>query len=84
MQNENTYKNILIVDLDGSLLNSDLLIESFFSVARRDLRIVPFVLLKSFFNRAELDSYLASKAELDVTELPYNQDVINFINRHKE
>jgi len=61
----------LVVDLDGTLLKTDLLLESLFSLLRQaplSLFALPFWLLKG---RAHLKRKIASRVELDVASLPY-------------
>ena len=61
----------LVVDLDDTLLKTDLLLESFFSLLRRApgaALAVPFWLLKG---RAHLKREIASRVRLDVALLPY-------------
>jgi 4-hydroxybenzoate polyprenyltransferase len=61
----------LVVDLDGTLVKTDLLLESLFSLLRQaplSFFAVPFWLLKG---RAHLKREIARRAKLDVTLLPY-------------
>jgi 4-hydroxybenzoate polyprenyltransferase/phosphoserine phosphatase len=66
----------LYVDLDGSLISSDLLIES----ALKLLKAHPFNLIRMVAwlrrGKAHLKTRIADEAVLDVTTLPYNADVI--------
>jgi beta-phosphoglucomutase-like phosphatase (HAD superfamily) len=69
----------LAVDLDGTLLRSDMLLESFWSAFSRDWT-TPFRALYSLFGgRASLKRDLARRSSVDVTSLPYDSDVIDFI-----
>ena len=69
----------LVVDLDGTLLRSDMLLESFWSAFGRDWR-TPFVALAALSRgRAALKKTLADRANVDVTTLPYNSDVLDFV-----
>lgn len=74
-----TKPDILVVDLDGTLVKTDLLHESFWSAFGRDW-ISPLratgALLKG---RAALKRHLAQKATLDVTTLPYDDAVIAYV-----
>jgi len=61
----------LVVDLDGTLVKTDLLLESLFSLLRQAplcLFSLPFWLLKG---RAHLKREIASRVQLDVASLPY-------------
>ena len=66
----------LVVDLDGTLVKTDLLLESLLSLLRRSpltLYLLPFWLLKG---RAHLKREIARRARLDVTLLPYRTDLL--------
>lgn len=69
----------LCVDLDGTLLNGNLLWECFLSLLKTQpatILLIPFWLLAG---RARLKRELASRARLDVTALPYRADVVRFL-----
>lgn len=70
----------LVVDLDGTLIATDLLIESFFSYIGKAPANLPFVLLSLFRGRACLKDVLAARAQVDVTTLPYHQSVLSLID----
>jgi len=69
----------LVIDLDGTLLRSDLLVESWLAYIRAYPRkfFLPFVWLVN--GKAHLKENLARHAALDVTSLPYNSQVLDFI-----
>jgi 4-hydroxybenzoate polyprenyltransferase/phosphoserine phosphatase len=73
----------LVVDLDGTLLRSDLLFETAVAYVRhRPLQITkPFMWLSQ--GKARLKEGLAEATDIDVKSLPYNPLVIEFINREK-
>jgi 4-hydroxybenzoate polyprenyltransferase/phosphoserine phosphatase len=69
----------LCVDLDGTLVNTDMLIESALHAAHRrplDLLALPFWLMKG---RSMLKAKLAEGAELDVSTLPYNEELLTHL-----
>src|SRR5258705_2061169 len=71
----------LAVDLDGTLVRSDMLMESLASALKRAPWLVlalPFWLLGG---RARLKSELARRADLDVTLLPYDENVLAQLRR---
>ena len=75
--------NPLIVDLDGTILRSDMLVESAFGFVRHHpLRaLAPFYwLLKG---KANLKAKLAAAVSLDVTTLPYDMQIIAFLEQEK-
>ena len=77
-------KTQLVVDLDGTLLRSDLLIES--ALAYLKLFPVKFFLLFKWLlsGKANLKKNLANTVNLDVTCLPYNKEVIAFIKDERK
>ena len=76
---EKTNKEILVVDLDGTLLKSDILHESFWSAISinflNSLKSL-FILLKG---KEKLKEYLYLVSNIDVKLLPYNKEVIKYI-----
>ncbi|MEZ5775997.1 MAG: UbiA family prenyltransferase [Hyphomicrobiaceae bacterium] len=73
----------LAVDLDGSLLRSDLLAESVLALLARNvlyLFLLPVWLLKG---RARLKREVARRIRLDAARLPYNQAVLAFIRQER-
>lgn len=74
---------VLCVDLDGTLIRSDMLLETFLSLAKQNpLRalIAPFWLLRG---KANLKHQIAKSVKFDPALLPYNQEVIEFIAEEK-
>ena len=53
-------ESILVVDLDGTLISSDILIESFWSALAKDWRILFTSILALCYGRLALKNYLAS------------------------
>lgn len=73
----------LVVDLDGTLLRSDALIESGFAFIRHHpfRALAPLAWLVR--GKAQLKSRLADEVSLDTTALPYDPDVIDFLQQEK-
>ncbi len=73
----------LVVDLDGSLLHTDTLIESLFDVARRQ----PLQLLRLpawlWGGRANLKHALARRSSVDVALLPLDDDLLAYLRAQK-
>jgi 4-hydroxybenzoate polyprenyltransferase/phosphoglycolate phosphatase-like HAD superfamily hydrolase len=76
--------HVLVVDLDGSLLRSDMLYESFWSAVSRDWRVAFGSALRLPSGRAKLRRYLADASDVDVTLLPYNTEVIDYLARWRQ
>jgi len=77
-------KKVLVVDLDGSLIKSDSLIESFLLLLKKNpllCFLLPFYLLKG---KAALKAWIAQQAPLDARYLPYNDDVLAYIQQQKQ
>lgn len=73
----------LCVDLDGTLLNSDLLLESAFSqLKRRPLALVHWPRWLAA-GKARLKAELAALAALDVETLPYNLGFVQFLREQR-
>jgi 4-hydroxybenzoate polyprenyltransferase/phosphoserine phosphatase len=73
----------LCVDLDGTLIKTDALVEAFLGLLkRRPLAALaaPFLLLKG---KAYLKRWIAERSLLDPAALPYNQDVLAWMNTQK-
>jgi 4-hydroxybenzoate polyprenyltransferase len=78
-----TASRVLCVDLDGTLVATDLLWESVFSVLRHRpwlLLIAPLWLLKG---RAHLKRQLAEAAHIDFATLPYRAAVLEYIETER-
>lgn len=73
----------LVVDLDGTLLRTDVLLESLFAAARvypQALLVVPLWLLQG---RAHLKRKLAEHAHLDAATLPLDADLLDYLREQK-
>ncbi len=74
---------VLFVDLDGTLVATDLLHESFLAAFRRS----PWVALQSvgwlLRGRACLKEELASRGVVDVASLPYREPVLEFLREER-
>lgn len=73
----------LCVDLDGTLIYSDLLFESLLSLLRSQplmLARVPFWAMRG---RSHLKHQLALRADIDVSILPYNREVLDWLRNEQ-
>ena len=74
----------LVVDLDGTLLRSDILLESGLALLRdRPLRF-PAVGRWLVAGKARLKDRLAQEVDIDVATLPYNPVVIDLLTRERQ
>ncbi len=73
----------LVVDLDGTLIKTDILIETLMKY----LMINPFNIFKFFIllfkGKSAIKCEIARVVNIDVSLLPYNQDVIEYIKSEK-
>ena len=75
---------LLIVDLDGTLIHSDMLWESFLSATSKNLT-VPFRTVSTMISgKAALKEYLTSVSSINVATLPYDEIVLDFIKQHRK
>ena len=79
MYGDEAREIVLAVDLDGTLIRSDMLLESFWAGFARDWR-VPFHALAGLVKgRAALKARMAACGTPDPATLPYNGDVLETI-----
>ena len=74
----------LCVDLDGTLVKSDTLIESLLVLTRKSpalLFALPGQLLRG---KAALKAFVTSHVPLDVAHLPYNRKLLQFLHEERE
>lgn len=77
-------RETLVVDLDGTLLRSDMLFESFWSAFGRDWRS-PFLSVAALTGgRAALKRHLAMASAVEAATLPYDPKVIAFVQAWRE
>jgi 4-hydroxybenzoate polyprenyltransferase/phosphoserine phosphatase len=73
----------LCVDLDGTLVKSDTLVDSLLVLARtRPLLLLPLLgtLLRG---KAAFKAFVTSHVELDVAHLPYNRKLLHFLQQER-
>jgi 4-hydroxybenzoate polyprenyltransferase/phosphoserine phosphatase len=73
----------LVVDLDGTLVRTDFLYESYFAALPNGVKHNGLVVAALFRGKAHLKAYLARVAVLDYTLLPYNAAVVELIRKAK-
>ena len=82
---ESLPKRYLFVDLDGTLINTDLIFETFFSLFKKNI-LAPIFCFSKFLigGIPSLKKFLFENSVISVANLPYNQDVLEYINSWKE
>jgi 4-hydroxybenzoate polyprenyltransferase/phosphoserine phosphatase len=69
----------LCVDLDGTLIRSDLLLESLLRLIKRNPLLLFAALLWALRGRAVLKAEVAARVNLDPAGLPYNQELLAWL-----
>lgn len=82
---ENQEPDVLVVDLDDTLVRTDMLYESFWASFAKDCTL-PFRAISAFMRggKAGLKLLLSNAADLDVSTLPYNELVLNYIKAWRD
>jgi 4-hydroxybenzoate polyprenyltransferase/phosphoserine phosphatase len=73
----------LVVDLDGTLVRSDLLVESAFAHLGHDPLRVASLLVAIRHGKAAFKAEIAAKTDIDVSHLPYDEDVVSLIRQRR-
>ena len=68
-----------MVDLDGTLVRTDLLVESAFVLLKRNVFFVFLIPLWLIRGKAHLKSEIAARVEIDAGMLPFNDDFLNHL-----
>ena len=75
---------ILAVDLDGTLIKTDILHEAFWSAFSKDWK-TPYKIIPALFKgKANLKNYLNNLSEINIKTLPFNKPVIEYVKKFKE
>ncbi len=74
----------LIVDLDHTLINTDLLYESSMGTLKKNPLLIFIYLFWFLRGKGYLKEQLTKRFSIDVSTLPYNQDVIDYIKKRKK
>lgn len=77
-------RDMLVVDLDGTLLRSDMLAESFWSVLSHDWRSIFRSVGEIRKGRASLKRHLAIAARIDPATLPYDSEVVSYVKAWRD
>lgn len=73
----------LYVDLDGTLIHSDLLLESFLELIKHNLLMLFLVPLWLLRGKANLKQQIAYRVDLRVDLLPYNRELLQYLQEQK-
>ncbi|HUB51547.1 MAG TPA: UbiA family prenyltransferase [Terracidiphilus sp.] len=70
----------ICVDLDGTLVKSDTLIDSLLVLARTRPRLIPALFAQVLRGRAAFKAFVTDNVRLDVKHLPYNRKLLQYLN----
>jgi len=73
----------LCVDLDGTLTDSDLLIESFIALIKRNPLYVFHCVAWLMHGKGYLKAQIAARVAIDVSLLPYNARLVDFLKQER-
>ncbi|MFH1767324.1 MAG: UbiA family prenyltransferase [Patescibacteria group bacterium] len=74
----------LCVDLDGTLISTDLFIESLILSFRQSVYLGLRILLKALQSRSAAKSIAAQKTSILIDQLPYNKDLITWLEKERK
>ena len=77
-------RNPLVVDLDGTLIRSDLLIESYLILIKSNIIYIFISLLWLIKGKAHLKEQIAKRVKVPVELLPYNQQLLEYLCSEKQ
>lgn len=84
MKPANLKGRVLAVDLDGTLIRTDMLFETFWSALAHNWT-TPFVAAAGLAKgRAAMKQRLCEMSDVDIAVLPYNEDVVNYVRAWRE
>ncbi len=74
----------LVVDLDGTLINGDTLVESILSLIRHRPSCIPMLPIWAFRGRAGLKANIAERFQLDAATLGYRRDLLEYLQAERQ
>lgn len=73
----------IYVDLDGTLIRSDIVVESGLIAVKRNSKDLILGLLGSIRKRTGLKKWLADRGRPDVAQLPYRQNIVEVLKKER-
>lgn len=71
----------LSVDLDGTLVKSDTLVDSLLALARKNPAAVFKLPARLLHGKAAFKAFITESVSLDVAHLPYNRELLQYLNQ---
>ena len=81
---QSRQRQVLCVDLDGTLIHSDLLVESILALVRSNPFYLFLLPVWLFRGKACLKNEIAKRVSLDVSILPYNEQLLDYLRAQKQ
>lgn len=78
------FPHPLIVDLDGTLIHTDMLHESAISILRKNIFYAFLFLFWLIKGKAVLKKHLASRIDFNPKLLPYNKELLEWLRQQKQ
>jgi phosphoserine phosphatase len=75
---------ILAVDLDGTLVHTDTLVESVLTLLRQQPLAIGLLVLALARGRAGFKAWVAHRVSLDVASLPFNTQLLEWLRRERD
>ncbi|MGD8911945.1 MAG: UbiA family prenyltransferase [Candidatus Thiodiazotropha sp.] len=69
----------LVIDLDGTLIRTDLLVESVFALLKRNILFVFLLPIWLFKGKAHLKHEIAIRTDIDTRLLPYHDEFLDYL-----
>lgn len=82
--NDMNGRPILVVDLDFTLIKTDMLLESMWAALSRNVASIGTIIGGLLAGKAQLKARLAARADIDPALLPYNENILQFIRDWRE
>ena len=73
----------LCVDLDGTLVKSDTLIDSLLVLARTRPTLIPMLFTRVLQGKAAFKAFVTDNVTLDVEHLPYNRKLLQYLREQR-
>jgi 4-hydroxybenzoate polyprenyltransferase/phosphoserine phosphatase len=73
----------LCVDLDGTLVKSDTLVDSLLALAREDPASLFRMPARLLYGKAAFKAFVTESVSLDVAHLPYNRGLLQYLNQER-
>ena len=84
MTNINPTNTVLVIDLDHTLIHTDMMIESIKWLARHKPHKIPLIAFWLIKGKAYVKHRLLENIQFKVADLSYNQTVIDYIKQRKQ